>query len=99
MDLFLSKHIVLDLQVAIEVSSFSKYAGFTGVRLGWTAIPKVLLYSDGFPVAKDFNRIVCTSFNGASNIAQAGGLACLSPDGFKVSFNICLSFPCSLNKK
>nr|XP_016437403.1 PREDICTED: LL-diaminopimelate aminotransferase, chloroplastic-like [Nicotiana tabacum] len=70
-------------EVAIEVSSFSKYAGFTGVRLGWTAIPKVLLYSDGFPVAKDFNRIVCTSFNGASNIAQAGGLACLSPDGFK----------------
>ncbi|OIS98505.1 PREDICTED: LL-diaminopimelate aminotransferase, chloroplastic [Nicotiana attenuata] len=70
-------------EVAIEVSSFSKYAGFTGVRLGWTAIPKALLYSDGFPVAKDFNRIVCTSFNGASNIAQAGGLACLSPDGFK----------------
>ncbi|KAK4375701.1 hypothetical protein RND71_006378 [Anisodus tanguticus] len=69
--------------VAIEVSSFSKYAGFTGVCLGWTAIPKALLYSDGFPVAKDFNRIVCTSFNGASNIAQAGGLACLSPDGFK----------------
>lgn len=85
------KHDVLDLQVAIEVSSFSKYAGFTGVRLGWTAIPKALLYSDGFPVAKDFNRIVCTSFNGASNIAQAGGLACLSPDGFKVSFIICSS--------
>lgn len=39
-------------EVAIEVSSFSKYAGFTGVRLGWTAIPKALLYSDGFPVAK-----------------------------------------------
>ena len=76
---------VLHLQVAIEVSSFSKYAGFTGVRLGWTVIPKELLYSDGFPVAKDFNRIVCTAFNGASNIAQAGGLACLSPEGIKVS--------------
>lgn len=75
-------------EVAIEVSSFSKYAGFTGVRLGWTAIPKALLYSDGFPVAKDFNRIVCTSFNGASNIAQAGGLACLSPDGFKAMKNV-----------
>lgn len=70
-------------EVAIEVSSFSKYAGFTGVRLGWTVIPKELLYSDGFPVAKDFNRIVCTAFNGASNIAQAGGLACLSPEGIK----------------
>ncbi|KAF6145037.1 hypothetical protein GIB67_013388 [Kingdonia uniflora] len=70
-------------QVAIETSSFSKYAGFTGVRLGWTVVPKELLFSDGFPVARDFNRIVCTCFNGASNIAQAGGLACLSPEGLK----------------
>ncbi|WOL11669.1 putative LL-diaminopimelate aminotransferase, chloroplastic [Canna indica] len=70
-------------EVAIETSSFSKFAGFTGVRLGWTVIPKELLFSDGFPVAKDFNRIVSTCFNGASNIAQAGGLACLSPDGLQ----------------
>ncbi|XP_010907176.1 LL-diaminopimelate aminotransferase, chloroplastic isoform X2 [Elaeis guineensis] len=70
-------------EVAIETSSFSKYAGFTGVRLGWTVIPKELLFSDGFPVAKDFNRIVCTCFNGSSNIAQAGGLACLSSEGLK----------------
>ncbi|KAL0925772.1 hypothetical protein M5K25_004142 [Dendrobium thyrsiflorum] len=70
-------------EVALEISSFSKYAGFTGVRLGWTVIPKELLFTDGFPVAKDFNRIVCTSFNGASNVVQAGGLACLSPDGLK----------------
>lgn len=70
-------------EVAIETASFSKYAGFTGVRLGWTVVPKELLFSDGHPVAKDFNRIVCTCFNGASNIAQAGGLACLSPDGLK----------------
>ncbi|CAI0448632.1 unnamed protein product [Linum tenue] len=71
-------------EVAIETSSFSKYAGFTGVRLGWTVVPKELLFSDGFPVARDFNRVVCTCFNGASNIAQAGGLACLSPEGLKV---------------
>ncbi|KAI8546483.1 hypothetical protein RHMOL_Rhmol07G0121400 [Rhododendron molle] len=70
-------------EVAIEISSFSKYAGFTGVRLGWTVVPKELQFSDGFPVAKDFNRIVCTCFNGASNIAQAGGLACLSPKGLE----------------
>ncbi|KAL5729722.1 LL-diaminopimelate aminotransferase [Ranunculus cassubicifolius] len=70
-------------EVAIETASFSKYAGFTGVRLGWTVVPKELLFSDGFQVAKDFNRIVSTCFNGASNIAQAGGLACLSPDGMK----------------
>jgi len=70
-------------EVAVETSSFSKYAGFTGVRLGWTVVPKELLFADGFPVAKDFNRIVCTCFNGASNICQAGGLACLSPEGLK----------------
>ncbi|XP_042010446.1 LL-diaminopimelate aminotransferase, chloroplastic-like [Salvia splendens] len=75
-------------EVALEVSSFSKYAGFTGVRLGWTAIPKELHYSDGFPVAKDFNRIVCTCFNGASNIAQAGGLACVSPEGIKAMHEV-----------
>ncbi|XWS62499.1 hypothetical protein CRYUN_Cryun06bG0016400 [Craigia yunnanensis] len=68
-------------EVAIETASFSKYAGFTGVRLGWTVVPKQLLFSDGFPVAKDFNPIVCTCFNGASNIAQAGVLACISPEG------------------
>ncbi|XP_042458184.1 probable LL-diaminopimelate aminotransferase, chloroplastic [Zingiber officinale] len=74
-------------EVAIEISSFSKYAGFTGVRLGWTVVPKELLFADGFPVAKDFNRIVSTCFNGASNIAQAGGLACLSPAGLKAMQN------------
>ncbi|KAF3445753.1 hypothetical protein FNV43_RR10930 [Rhamnella rubrinervis] len=70
-------------EVAIEVSSFSKFAGFTGVRLGWTVVPEELLYSNGFPVIKDYDRIVCTCFNGASNIAQAGGLACLSRQGYK----------------
>lgn len=72
--------------MAIEISSFSKFAGFTGVRLGWTVVPEELTFSNGFPVIEDFNRIVCTCFNGASNIAQAGGLACLSPEGYKVCF-------------
>lgn len=70
-------------EVAIETGSFSKYAGFTGVRLGWTVVPDELLYSDGFPVINDFNRVMSTCFNGASNIAQAGGLACLSTEGWK----------------
>jgi LL-diaminopimelate aminotransferase len=74
----------LSEQVAIETASFSKYAGFTGVRLGWTVVPKALKYSDGFPVHNDFNRVMTTCFNGASNIAQAGGLACVSPEGLKV---------------
>ena len=61
----------------METASFSKHAGFTGVRLGWTVVPEALRYADGSPVIKDWNRITCTVFNGASNIAQAGGLACL----------------------
>ena len=69
-------------EVAIETCSFSKYAGFTGVRLGWTVVPEQLKYADGFPVINDFNRIMTTIFNGASNIAQAGGLACLQDDGW-----------------
>ncbi|XVF39461.1 hypothetical protein PTKIN_Ptkin01aG0036800 [Pterospermum kingtungense] len=75
-------------EVAIEISSFSKFAGFTGVRLGWTVVPEDLLYSNEFPVIKDFNRIVCTCFNGASNIAQAGGLACLSTHGYQELCNV-----------
>ncbi|XP_038984474.1 aminotransferase ALD1 homolog [Phoenix dactylifera] len=70
-------------QVAIEISSLSKSAGFTGVRLGWTVVPEELKYSNGFPVSKDFDRIMCTCFNGASNVAQAGGLACLSEEGYE----------------
>lgn len=64
-------------ECAIETNSFSKYAGFTGVRLGWTVVPAALNYSDGSSVRQDFNRTMTTCFNGASNIAQAGGLACL----------------------
>ncbi|XWS15054.1 hypothetical protein CRYUN_Cryun35bG0061500 [Craigia yunnanensis] len=75
-------------EVAIEISSFSKFAGFTGVRLGWTVVPEELLYCNEFPIIKDFNRIVCTCFNGASNIAQAGGLACLSTDGYQALCNV-----------
>ncbi|TXG64006.1 hypothetical protein EZV62_011000 [Acer yangbiense] len=88
--------------VATETSSFSKYAGFTGVCLGGTVVPKELLFSDGFPVARDFNRIVCTCFNGASDISQAGGLACLSPEGLGVSVilpNLFIYLLCFQNKR
>jgi len=67
--------------VAIEVNSFSKYAGFTGVRLGWTIVPSNLLYADGTPIRQDWNRVMTTAFNGASNIVQNGGLACLDEKG------------------
>lgn len=69
--------------VAIEVNSFSKYAGFTGVRLGWTIVPSGLKFSDGTPVRNDWNRVMTTAFNGASNIVQSGGLACLDDEGLQ----------------
>jgi LL-diaminopimelate aminotransferase len=72
-------------ECAIEVNSFSKYAGFTGVRLGWSIIPKKLLVegSEAGKVNSIWNRRQCTLFNGASNIVQAGGLFALSPQGVK----------------
>lgn len=70
-------------EVAMEVNSFSKYAGFTGVRLGWTVVPSDLKFKDGTPVRNDFNRVMTTAFNGASNIVQSGGLACLDDEGAK----------------
>jgi LL-diaminopimelate aminotransferase len=71
---------------AIEVNSFSKPAGFTGVRLGWTIVPKALTYMDGATgkdasVNADWARLAGTIFNGASNVAQWGALAALTGTG------------------
>ncbi|NGX55095.1 MAG: LL-diaminopimelate aminotransferase [Chlamydiae bacterium] len=68
-------------ECAIEVSSFSKLIGFTGVRLGWSVVPKALKYENGLSVHDDWQRVMATFFNGASNIAQAGGVAALTPEG------------------
>lgn len=68
-------------EVAIELGSFSKMAGFTGVRLAWSVVPKELEFENGHSVNKDWNRVHCTFFNGASNISQEGGMAVLSPEG------------------
>jgi LL-diaminopimelate aminotransferase len=68
---------------AIEVNSFSKPAGFTGVRLGWSVVPKALKYAGGESINADWGRVAGTIFNGASNIAQAGGLAALDDIGLK----------------
>ncbi|MDR0409029.1 MAG: LL-diaminopimelate aminotransferase [Spirochaetaceae bacterium] len=66
---------------AIEVNSFSKSAGFTGVRLGWSVVPKGLRFAGGESVNADWSRLTSTIFNGASNIAQYGGLAALDGEG------------------
>lgn len=70
-------------EVAIELGSFSKMAGFTGVRLGWSVVPERLKYDDGESVHADWSRLHHTIFNGASNIAQAGGQAVLTDQGWQ----------------
>lgn len=75
-------------EVAIELGSFSKIAGFTGVRLAWSVLPKELKFEDSHPVHADWSRMNATLFNGASNIAQAGGLAALTPEGLQAIKNM-----------
>lgn len=70
-------------EVAIEISSFSKLAGFTGVRLGWTVIPEALKFDDGTSVRADWQRLMSTIFNGASHISQLGGFAVLENKGMQ----------------
>lgn len=70
-------------EVAIEIGSFSKLAGFTGVRLGWTVVPAELTYDDGSSVQADWRRLTSTLFNGASNLAQSGGCAVLEDGGWE----------------
>ena len=70
-------------KVAIEVNSFSKLAGFTGVRLGWTVIPKGLQFESGHSIWEDYFRLFSTLFNGASNIAEYGGISVFSKKGWK----------------
>jgi LL-diaminopimelate aminotransferase len=73
--------------VAIEFRSFSKTAGFTGVRCAFTVVPKQLkaYTNDGKSVEVNslWNRRQCTKFNGASYISQAGAAAVYAPDGKK----------------
>lgn len=69
-------------ETAIEIGSFSKLAGFTGIRLGWTVVPDQLKYDDGRSVKADWHRVMSTIFNGASIISQMGGQAVLEEDGW-----------------
>lgn len=74
-------------KVAIEVRSFSKTAGFTGVRCGYTVVPEDLKKTDtdGNEVSlnKLWRRRQSTKFNGASYIVQRGACALYSPAGRK----------------
>ncbi len=71
---------------AIEFHSYSKTAGFTGIRCGYTVIPKELTASN---LAGDqrinlnqlWDRRQCTKFNGTSYISQRAAEATYSPEG------------------
>lgn len=73
-------------KVAIEFRSFSKTAGFTGVRCGYTVVPKELTAAsiDGkerYPLNPMWNRRQCTKFNGTSYISQRAAEAIYTPEG------------------
>ena len=68
---------------AIEIHSFSKNAGFTGVRLGYTVVPKDLKDSRGVALHGLWARRHGTKFNGAPYIQQKAGEAVYSEEGQK----------------
>lgn len=72
-------------KVAIEFHSYSKTAGFTGVRCGYTVVPKELTAStiDGerLPLNQFWLRRQSTKFNGTSYISQRAAEAIYTPEG------------------
>ena len=68
---------------AIEIRSFSKNAGFTGVRLGFTVVPKELKDADGIALHSLWARRHGTKYNGAPYIIQRAGAAVYMPEGQK----------------
>ena len=70
---------------AVEFHSFSKTAGFTGVRCGYTIVPKEVTVStfegERIPLNQLWLRRQCTKFNGTSYISQRAAEAIYSPEG------------------
>ena len=65
---------------AIEFCSFSKMAGFTGTRCGWTVVPDEII-SDGLSANKMWLRRQTTKFNGVPYIVQRAAAAVFTPKG------------------
>lgn len=74
-------------EVAIEFKSYSKTAGFTGVRCGYVVIPKEVkgFAKDGEEISlnKLWNRRTCTKFNGVPYITQRAAEAIYTEEGSK----------------
>ena len=69
-------------EVAVEVCSFSKIAGFTGTRCGYTVVP-FAIQSNGQSLNKMWLRRQTTKFNGVPYIVQRGAEAVFTEEGMK----------------
>ena len=67
---------------AVEINSFSKMAGFTGTRCGYTIVPHELKF-DGVELNALWNRRQSTKFNGVPYIVQRGAQAVFTEEGQK----------------
>ncbi len=72
---------------AVEFHSYSKTAGFTGIRCGYTVVPKTLR----MPLNALWNRRQCTKFNGASYLSQRAAEAIYTSQG-KVQIKETISY-------
>ena len=79
-------------EVAIEVNSLSKTAGFSGLRLGWTLIPKSLHFECKTQVLNDYRRFLAVTFNEASYLSQKGAFAAFKKVGQKEVKDTILSY-------
>lgn len=70
---------------AVEFHSYSKTAGFTGIRCGYTIVPHDVsvstLTGERIPLNKLWKRRQCTKFNGASYLSQRAAEAVYTPEG------------------
>ena len=65
---------------AVELGSFSKCAGFTGVRCAWSVFPEEVRFG-GIPLSPLWRRIKSMTSNGVSYLAQRAAEATLTPEG------------------
>lgn len=68
-------------KVAIEFRSFSKTAGFTGLRCAYTVVPNELIINN-IKIIDLYRRLFSTTFNGVSYVTQRAAEALYSSDGF-----------------
>ena len=69
-------------EVAVEVCSFSKIAGFTGTRCGYTVVPKDIRQGE-LSLNKMWLRRQTTKFNGVAYVVQRGAAAVFTPEGMR----------------